>query len=348
MTGDRLPFLRRRADVGRPRRLLLLLVVGLLLSAILLILFVRRLDPGAVIRGIGEADWVWLATALLAMFGGFLAVAVRCRLLLSPLADLPFAVVLRSQLVGYAANNLLPFRLGELAKVEFLARNGAGVRPAVLAVVATERLIDAFFFLAVASSVLALQVPVPESVRGLVLTGILLLSAFLGAWLVAGRGGTALIRVAVAIEARWNLARRYRLVESVESFLRGLQPLRSARVLSRCALSTGLYWCCGLAMFWLILRSFAVSLAWYAPGVLLTATVVGTAVPASPGFVGTYDFAVLSALEWLGVEPQLAGSIALVSHGLTVLPFTVIGLSVVPGSLAALWVSVWPGQSPDR
>lgn len=72
---------------------------------------------------------------------------------------------------------------------------------------------------------------------------------------------------------------------------------------------------------------------WWGPGLILSLTALGTALPSSPGFVGTYHYFSALGVSTLGADPTTAASFALVAHAMAVAPYTVVGLAVFPGSL---------------
>ncbi|MGB3613021.1 MAG: lysylphosphatidylglycerol synthase transmembrane domain-containing protein, partial [Elainellaceae cyanobacterium] len=84
----------------------------------------------------------WLAIAI-AAYGIDLCVRVsRWRHLLKDVKRLSFNAVGRSLLVGYAMNNVLPARLGELVRANFTGYRYGISRTAVIASIAIERVLD--------------------------------------------------------------------------------------------------------------------------------------------------------------------------------------------------------------
>ena len=63
------------------------------------------------------------------------------------------------------------------------------------------------------------------------------------------------------------------------------------------------------------------------------ATALGTALPSSPAFVGTYHYFSALGISFLGVDDSVAASFALVAHAVAFVPFTLVGLAVFAGYL---------------
>ncbi len=56
---------------------------------------------------------------------------------------------------------------------------------------------------------------------------------------------------------------------------------------------------------------------------------LGLAVPTTRGNIGTYHFLVFSAVTLMGVDETRAGAFALVSHAMSIVPLTLIGLALL-------------------
>ena len=77
----------------------------------------RGEDPSEVVAQISRANPWYFGAAILVGTAGFLIRAVRWRVLLYPLkADTKFGSRFASVSIGFAANNVLPARLGEFAR----------------------------------------------------------------------------------------------------------------------------------------------------------------------------------------------------------------------------------------
>jgi len=326
-----------RGPEGR-RRLLRLgasLAVGLAISVALAALLLRRVDLERVGPEIAAAALWPLVLALGSKLLGFLGLAWRTRALLRPYREVSLGIGLQGQLLGFAANNIVPFRMGELVKADYLARRGGESRSAVLAVAATERILDVFcllaLFLLVSPSVLP-RVGLPRAV----VLGVGAVAAFaLGAWLIATRA-TLWVRVFRVVERKLGLAEGGRLSAAAGAFAGGLGAFRLPRALLSGLLGTALYWACAFLSVSLCLMAFEIEAPWFSPAVVLVFLAFGTALPASPGLVGTYHFFFVAALEVFAVEANKAASAALTAHALAVVPFTIVGMLLVPGSVGAL------------
>ena len=104
-------------------------VIGIGISIVALFLVVRSVDLAATWNTIITAQPQWIVVMVAFMILDIGLRALRWRVLLRPVADVPFRHTLPANLVGYLANNILPARLGELVRTDDL---GARIRRAAL------------------------------------------------------------------------------------------------------------------------------------------------------------------------------------------------------------------------
>jgi hypothetical protein len=117
--------MRLRGGLGRA-------AVGVAISVVALALVVQSVDLGAAWDTLRRAEPQWIAMLLAFLAADVLLRAVRWRVLLAPLADVPLSTTLGSLLVGYLANNVLPARLGEIVRSHDLGERTGISRSTIL------------------------------------------------------------------------------------------------------------------------------------------------------------------------------------------------------------------------
>jgi hypothetical protein len=98
-------------------------------------------------------------------------------------------------------------------------------------------------------------------------------------------------------------------------------------------------WFIEATIFVLVATSLGIELPPSAGLLIAAVTVLGTAIPSAPGYVGTYELAATAAATALGVPEADALALALLAHVVTVLPLAiggVIALSRWEGGLRPL------------
>ena len=112
-------------------------------SAVLLLLVINSMrgEADQLKDALGSADWRLLIPAIALYFLGVLLRSVRWGMLL-PEYGLKLWTLFRALVVGFTVNNLLPFRMGEVARAYLLARWGSVPYGATVASLVVERVLD--------------------------------------------------------------------------------------------------------------------------------------------------------------------------------------------------------------
>lgn len=312
-------------------RLGLTLAAGCLVSVGFAWLVLRRMDLQELATGLGQADGRVLLLSLGCQLLGLACLGWRARVLLAPLAPITFGAGTRGQLLGLTVNNLLPLRLGELAKADYFARHASLPRTSTVAAAAAERLLDVLCLAGVLALVGPIALPHFEHRSALALSLGGTAAIGLGAWWLATHPAALGRGIARLAGRRRSLAW---LPRAADGFSRGLVALASARSGVRALAASVLYWLATLAGVDLWTRAFGLDLPWYAPAVLVVFLAFGTALPAAPAFIGTWDYFLTLGLTVCGAEPEIAAVVALTAHALAVIPLTVAGGLLLPTELA--------------
>ena len=291
-------------------------VLGLLVSALFVVVTLGRVDVGGVVRAIGRATpgWVLVGFAL-----ALLEVAIRAwrwQALLAPFVRVPYRLSATYLCIGYFANALLPVRLGDVARA-YLAGTAFGAsRLAVLGTVLVERISDGIAVLLIAF-VLGLEVEAATIWSAAVWGGL--------------AGGVAMVLLAaLVLLVRRSRLGTFRPIAAVRPFIARL-ALGSTSLTSPAGLlallgSTCAAFLAATGALIAVAASVSVSLSPVQAGLAMAAIALSTAIPAAPSSVGTYELVGLTILVALGVEPEPALSAVVILHVLATLPVALAGL----------------------
>jgi len=312
--------------------------VGLVVSVALLAWVVHDVDLAVVVAHLRRADPAALAAVVGLATLTFPLRTVRWRLMLRDAEGSPFpwSPLWHATAVGFMANNLLPFRAGEVARA-YVASRALAVRfTTAFASVAIERVFDALILVAL----MAVALLDPSFPRGVVLdgaSGIPIGRVVTG--VAAAFGAVLLVAFLVARRpapwlaladrlARRGLPERFagRVAHALHGLVEGLavlrQPARFAAVIGWSVV----LWLINAASFALCFRAFGISLPAGAALLLQGVIAFGVAIPASPGFWGVFEAATRVTLALYGVDGTQAVSYAIAYHALTFVPITLLGL----------------------
>lgn len=214
--------------------------------------------------------------------------------------------------VGYMGNNILPARAGDILRVVLLGPLARSPRRAVLGTVVAERLLDALALALIfgAAAFVALRD------RGVTTGHVGLVASIAGAAaLVAAVGAVALGRLGI-------LARARRFLAPVAAPTRNLLGAHGASLL---ALSLTL-WILEAGVYLLVGRAVGLDLGLVGALYLVALTNLSALVPAAPGYVGTFDAAVVLGLRSLGHPGGAAVGYLLLLRFVLFAPITIVGL----------------------
>jgi len=310
--------------------------IGIGISAFFLFLLFRKIDFHKLAAAFRELDYRYIAPALALTFASYFLRAVRWKFLLLPIKRTRLANLFPSTLIGYMANNLLPARLGEFVRAYSLGQKEGLGTSAVFASLVVDRLCDGFTVLLVLLiTFFTIRLPAGmEGVQqGLVTGGYVTFALYLAvlAFLALLKGRTEwTVRLVSRVVSLFSPRCSGQLVAQLRSFISGIRIPTAPSQLAAVLASSLLIWAGAIWPVDLVLRSFGVVLPIQASMFIMVFLVFAVMVPASPGYVGTYHFACVTALSAFRIGPEKALSIALVIHGMSFFP-------VIGAGLYCLW-----------
>ena len=311
-------------------------LLGVAISAGLLVFILRGVDLAQVRQYLARAHPGPLALAVVLATLTFPIRTIRWRLLLRTAAGRPLPIVpaWHATAIGFMANNLLPFRAGELIRPFAITRLAAARFTSALSSIAVERIFDgltvtllltlALLGPGLAPGVEVGGVPVRRIalVAGSISAAALMLALGVVAWPLAAE------RVVRAIVPRAGLADR--IVGLIEGVRQGLAALNSpARVGGVVGWSLVL-WLVNASSFYVGFAAFDIPVGFSGALLLQGLVAFGVSVPSTPGYVGPFEAAIVAALALYGVAEDRSFSYAIAYHVTTFVPITLLGL----GSLA--------------
>jgi uncharacterized protein (TIRG00374 family) len=293
-------------------------MIGIGVSIAASLLAIASVDVSRTAAVLSALDPVWLLPPLGVLAGQFAIRAVRWSIFLSAVKGVRVSTprVVSPLLIGYLGNTVLPGRAGEFARTVLVSRRETMPVARVGATVLVERLVDLVALLGLGFIVLGGRLP-----SGLAGTGLLVLTG-VAVLLVAARHGH---RVGGRVH---HLVERTRVSRAIGGLIGQFTAGLRALPLWTLALAAGvslLAWVGDAAVWWFAARSLGIDLAPHVALALSIGAVLGTAVPAAPGYLGTYELTALAAASAVGLDPALALPIILVAHLLAVVPISVAG-----------------------
>jgi uncharacterized protein (TIRG00374 family) len=300
--------------------------LGLALAALFLGLVLRRVDVDALRQAMAGARFDNVVAALVAFGFGYACRIERWRqMLLRDNPELRWRDCAGPLLGSFAANNVLPFRAGDVLRAfAFNARLRVNAGT-MLASLFAERLLDLLMVLIALASALAAFGLSIHRFFGVGL-GLLVLAAMLIlALLLVPQGFAPLAMFLVRFVGRAVPRVGQRIVAEIERAVDVLKHLASARRMMRLIAWSLAAWVAEGGVFWFAATTMSSMTRPAAAWLALPVGTLATLIPSTPGYVGTFDYFVMQAMTLLGNAPAAAAAFALLVHALLWLPPTVLG-----------------------
>lgn len=307
------------------------LVLAVLVSAAFLYLALGDIHLGDVLRELRQARLLPLLAAVVIATSTFGIRLIRWRILLHDEdgRSLPAGPLWHAVAIGFMANNVLPFRAGEVIRSITAARLTRTRVTSALSSVAVERLFDGVAVVSLlAAGLFFSNLPAGTTVEGVRLTRIATTmgAVFLSCLLVAG--------LVVAFPAfTERMVKRLvpseriagRIVALIEGLVHGLSALQSPSRLIGAIVWSFVLWLVNAASFYVAFSAFQIPVDFAGALVMQGILALAITVPTAPGFVGAFELAIRAVLVLYGVTEGRAVSYALAYHATTFLPITLLG-----------------------
>jgi uncharacterized protein (TIRG00374 family) len=286
---------------------------AIVLAAVLLYYSLRGIDWRAVGATIGRADLRLLALCAAIATGTLLLRAWRWRLLLNADARVPLSAAFWATAAGLFGNNFLPARAGELVRTYMISAHGLPL-PFVLATALAERVVDAIVLLVICAVVL-LALPSPPGWFARAATPFALIG-LAGAVAIAtlpflGSTGQAVIQrlpIAEGVKPKVSAA--------LDHGLRGMRTFHDPLRLAGFVALAVVIWCVDAAGTVVGGAALGLSIPPSAALLLIAGLSLASALPATPGYVGIYQFVAVSVLAPFGIARPDAIAYILVAQAL--------------------------------
>jgi len=308
--------------------------VGTAISALFLYLAFHNIDLHLIYHSMQSTSIPLIITV------GFLTVilylirALRWFHLLAPIKKIGLDSLFSSTVIGFAANCVLPARLGEFIRANYIGRMEHISKSSSLGTIVVERLFDTFTILLIFAFVMFFIDFPGEWVsagRALRAGGLFLSLLFLAsiALLIILKEKTSTF-LAVFEKALVFLPKkqRHKLITVLDGFSKGLVLVKRPTNLIAVIFYSLALWGLSAAQIYVLGRSMGLSLPFMAPFFILVLLCFSVVLPSAPGYIGTFHVACQYGLIFYGFSRAHALSMAIILHAAGFIPTVLLGLLV--------------------
>lgn len=300
------------------RHRLFQVAISLAIGVALLWLAIARIDVAALGTELARVRPGWLLAAVATYWIALALRSWRWGILLAPVRRLTFGQVFYGLLVGYAANNLLPARLGELVRADFVGRRYQTSRLSVVGTIVVERLFDVVVFIGFIFAGIAALHTTGDVRIGQILHLVELVAA-----------GCVLLVVLLLMVLRLRHKPLPRAITFLEKHLhalaQGLHLITGTREVALLILATAIVWSADTLTYWLMARALNTDLALLQLLLVMGMSCLAALIPAAPGNIGALQYALVLAFQLLGLEGVTGFSLATLAQGCCIAGSTLVG-----------------------
>jgi len=264
-----------------------------------------------------QIHWKWIALAVACDVLVYISQAWRWNLVLRPVKKLPLWRSVQAIYIGLFANEVLPFRSGEIIRCYLQSHWSEIPLATTLSSALIERLVDGVWLIFGFALVAWLVPAVPDPVEA---------AAYSLAAVVFVIGATVVFSV-LSERFAHHVSTRHRWSEAVRTLIEGLHTMGKARSFFVAVAASTVYLGLQLIPIYAMIRGYGLDeLGIGDAAVVLVVLRLSTVIPGLPGNVGPFQYAgVLALHRILGISRPVATSLTTVMFLVVTLPLLIAG-----------------------
>lgn len=327
MDKMRLSAKRARSPEVGGKRSIVRKLLGYAVAAACLVWVFYDVRPDRLLPSLAVMNWKWVLLAVAFDIFSYCNQGGQWSLLLHPLGGIPVIKTTQAVYAGLFINEMLPMRPGELVRIFLVSRWLSVDFLSVVPSVIVGRLFDGIW-LATGIGLTAIFVPLPKDlVRGAEILGFAVLAGVLALCFLVLRRKSSGVGSRGGSEKRWS---PFQFVFSLMgTTAEGIRAIGLTRRFVLSFIVSAFYLFFEVLAFWLVIRAYGIDLSLWGGAAALFIVRLGTFIPSTPSNLGTYQFFVVLALSFLGVDKTDAAGFSVVVFVILTVPLWIIGLYAI-------------------
>lgn len=293
--------------------------IGIAVSFGLIFFVLRQVDLFNISQALGRTSMFWLLISLVFYWAEILIRILRWKQILTSVdSTIRCSSISNSFCIGAAANNIFPFRLGDILRAHLVGVQRNIPRYSLLGTIVLEKIIDVVAILL------------------LTCWGAFGVLSQLGAMSKVGiaffLGGAGLVVLGGIYSVMKNSFLSNRLVlffhERLGHFKKGFSILIKPKNLSLVIVETVLIWSFNTLAIWAIIKSLGVTLSVSEVLLLEGITGLAAAIPSAPAGIGTLQYAFLLTFGMMHLNKSVGVAASLLVQGVLLGSITLAGVLI--------------------
>ncbi|KMW59728.1 hypothetical protein AIOL_004711 [Candidatus Rhodobacter oscarellae] len=303
--------------------------LGVAIAGLFVWLILRHVDVADVWGALAASQPGWIAAAVVLFFAGYAARVARWRLMLSDgNPQITGGRAFGPFMASIAANNVLPFRAGDVLRAFGFTKWLGQSASAVLATLLVERFLDlltlllalglALFWFGLGGETAGQLVGMGAT--GLIALGLCVLAVLLFPGLLA-----PIVFAVIRLVARVSAGLGRKLEAAATKVFETLATQAKGPRMVVLVLWSFVAWICEGLVFYCTALALPMLVEATAVWLALPVGTLSTLIPSTPGYLGTFDFFVVQAMQLVGNPAVAATAFAVLVHMVLWLPVTIVG-----------------------
>lgn len=301
-------------------------LLGIGISIIFVYFAFRDIDFEEFLSAIKEAEYIWLLPAFAAMVVSFWLRGYRWKYILNPVKEVSTTAAFSATMIGYMANNVLPFRIGDIVRLIAIWKDSGVSKAAALGSVIIERIFDLFMVLAIFGLALISYPNLPRWAVGAGYTAMGLFIALIVFSIYSRNNIESFVKLNNFIAGKISESAAAKSEAVIRSFSDGLKVIHDVRQLFWLVFLSIILWTINILWVWFAIEIFDFNLPFTASLLILVFILFAVSIPSAPGYVGTFHGFVIAGFVFMGIDVDLARASAVVMHATNYIPVTLMGL----------------------
>ena len=295
------------------------LILALLISAAGLYIAFKGLEWNDFINEVRSVDLYWYISGMLGMVMILLIRGLRWRIFLLPMGSFSAIKLYKGTAAGFFSNYVLPFRIGEVVRAyvtaKFIGKKGAVLLPSIV----IERMIDGISFILFVV-IFSLFIDLPLSNKQIFLVRALLIIVLMIFLLAIYIYYRLRDKISAALEEKEG-----KVAGFFKDLHHGMLALFKIRHPFQIIFYSFSIWFITGLTYWAGIKACHLELGFVEAFILMATAMIAIAIPAAPGYVGTFHAAIVAALVALNIDKNAAASYALLQHFIGLIPIVGLG-----------------------
>ncbi len=296
------------------------LALAIIISTIGLFIAFRGIEWQNFIHELGSINLLWYIGGMLGMIIILFIRAMRWKIFLLPMGSFSTIKLYKGTIAGFFTNYILPFRIGEVVRAyitgQYIEKKGALLIPSIV----IERMIDGVsFFLFVV--IFSFFIDLPLSDKQILIVRILLigiLALFVTAIFLYYRLRD---KITILLEKKNG-----KVANFLKDLHHGMLALYKVKHPIKIIIYSFSIWFVTGLTYWAGIKACHIELGIIEAYILMTAAMIAIAIPAAPGFFGTFHAAIVATLLAMNIDKNTAASYAFLQHFIGLIPIVIFGL----------------------